>query len=78
MSMKYLSESANALIRKQFALIKIIGATESLNHDGSDELGPQSDLWDLYIVIDDHGRHRYYNFHRENWFVQGMNFSSLI
>ena len=47
----------------------IIIMFEKVSHDGFDEEGPESDLWDLYILektINDYIMHSY---HRENWSI---------
>lgn len=39
---------------------------ETLGHDGYDAEGPESDLWDLYLIRPETGTVEAY--HRENWF----------
>lgn len=46
----------------------IVGICEECNHDGCDEDGPESDLWDIHIVTQENGEYIYYNYHWENWF----------
>ena len=46
----------------------VVAFKEDLYHDGYDEQGPKSDLWDLYIISLEHGKYIYYNYHWENWF----------
>lgn len=43
----------------------VVSAHEELSHDGYDDMGPESDLWDLKITTVD-GRVWWY--HREWWF----------
>lgn len=43
----------------------ILNVKETLSHDGYDSLGPESNLWDLYIVDSNSKTHHY---HREYWF----------
>lgn len=41
---------------------------ESLDHDGSDNYGFKSDLWDLYIIeINKDNNYILYNYYREDW-----------
>ena len=44
-------------------------AVETLEHDGYDEEGPKSDIWDLYLVHRDTRRVTLY--HREDWYYWG-------
>jgi len=44
-------------------------AVETLEHDGYDEEGPKSDIWDLYLVHRDTRRVTLY--HREDWYSWG-------
>jgi len=43
---------------------------ETLDHDGFDELGPQSNLWDLYYIFIGESEEStvVHHFHREYWF----------
>jgi hypothetical protein len=49
---------------------RIIMAREFLDYDGCDDLGPQSNLWDLFIITQDFNtaKYNYYCFHTEDWF----------
>lgn len=47
---------------------------EYLGHDGFDEDGPQSNLWDLHVQVisgTEQTPTGYYKFHTEDWFNQG-------
>lgn len=47
---------------------------EVLDHDGYDEDGPESDLWDMYVHVTEgtpSAPAGYYLFHTENWFGGG-------
>ena len=44
-------------------------AVETLEHDGYDEEGPKSDIWDLYLVHRETRRVTLY--HREDWYSWG-------
>jgi hypothetical protein len=50
--------------------IKIIYAKEFLTHDGYDKYGPQSDLWSLYVCIQDLSTkiYTYYHYYTESWY----------
>jgi hypothetical protein len=39
---------------------------EILSHDGYDNYGPESDIWDLFIIDD---KYMLYHYHWENWFT---------
>ena len=49
---------------------KLIYTLEELSHDGYDMDGPESNLFDLYIIY--HKNNKYYMdaWHREDWFVE--------
>ncbi len=59
-----LSKQALEIV-ETFGKDKILDAWEKLGHDGYDDIGPKSDIWDLYIVDSDKVIHEY---HREYWF----------
>jgi len=44
---------------------------ETLDHDGYDEEGPKSNLWDLYVidVHDSNDKSTVRHFHREDWYI---------
>ncbi len=39
-----------------------------LTHDGYDSEGPQSDLYDIFMVTVEDNKYIYYEFHFENWY----------
>jgi hypothetical protein len=39
-----------------------------LTHDGYDEYGPKSDLYDIFIVTYEDNQYIFYEFHFENWY----------
>jgi len=64
---RHLSNNAIELLNRQFP-DKIVSATETLTHDGYDEYGPESDIWDLIIIdLSDNTTHSY---HREVWYTE--------
>ena len=48
----------------------VISVVEDLHHDGYDAEGPESDLWDFYVIFkDDAKEYRVDVYHREDWFT---------
>ncbi len=39
-----------------------------LSHDGYDVDGPQSDLYDIFMITVENDKYIYYEFHFENWY----------
>ena len=64
-SLKY-SKYANIIIEKYQN--KLIYVEEFISHDGYDNHGPQSDLFNLYIIIKEDEVYKVLNFYCENWF----------
>ena len=50
--------------------IKIVYAKEFLEHDGHDKYGPNSDVWSLYLCVQDISTkiYTYYHYHTEYWY----------
>lgn len=46
----------------------IVRIFETIDHDGYDEYGPKSYLWDMYIVFKNNDDLIYHNYHHEEWF----------
>lgn len=46
----------------------IVYFKKTLDHDGYDRHGPQSNLYDIHIIIKEHDDYIYYWFHKEKWF----------
>ena len=65
---KDLSNEATAIL-SYFKYKKIIYLKEELSHDGYDEFGPESNLWDLYIIIESNNDYKFYHYHWEDWFI---------
>ena len=64
-----LSFDAKLLIDNYLLDKNIIIAVEYLTHDGYDRYGPESNLWDLYIIEDiSNNNFIIYNYHWEDWF----------
>jgi hypothetical protein len=66
---KRLSDNAMIILKTIYKNKNIIGLKEDLSHDGYDEFGPKSYIWDLYIVSLEHNIYIYRNYHYENWFA---------
>lgn len=64
----YLSEPANRFINLLPSDEKLISYQENLDHDGYDRYGPESDLWDLYLITKKGSDYIFYSLHWENWF----------
>lgn len=66
--MNKLSKQAQEVVENFMKDKEIFDVWETCDHDGYDEIGPKSYLWDLYI-IDSHSNKYFY--HREYWFHGG-------
>lgn len=68
--MTRLTQHANDLIENNYPdWINILEVYEDCGHDGRDEDGPQSYIWDLYIYYETNNGNRVVdNWHWENWF----------
>jgi hypothetical protein len=66
--MNHLSTKANFIIKKFFNDKNIIDVTEKITHDGYDEYGPNSNIWDLYITVKEDNKYIKYNYYFEDWF----------
>ena len=49
---------------------KLIFTFEELSHDGYDREGPQSNLFDLYVIYHEHKKYYMDVWHREDWFLE--------
>lgn len=47
---------------------KVLSSVCTIGHDGYDSFGPESDLYDLYILYKLEGKKYVAFWHRENWF----------
>ncbi len=71
-----LSQDAKSLISQLFTGCDI-SSVETLEHDGYDEDGPESDLWTLHIFEKkEQNDYILHIFHWENWFCHGGNHSN--
>jgi len=68
--MTRLTQHANDLIEFNYPdWMNILEVYEDYGHDGHDEEGPQSDIWDLYIYYETPNGSRSVDvWHWENWF----------
>ena len=70
----YLSKYAKKLLNNKFKNNTILYNNEVLTHDGYDSFGPESNIYDLYLVVkNDKNQYDYYHFHMEDWFNQDRN-----
>ena len=67
---KYTKKLSNAAynVISNFTKNNIIFLQEFLSHDGYNQRGPESNLWDLYIIIEINNDYIFYNYHWEDWF----------
>jgi len=65
-----ISSKASIVINYLKNKYHIIKYKEILNHDGYDRYGPQSNFWDLYVIIKKNNKYRLLNFHWEDWFCR--------
>ena len=64
-----LSVHAKSLLNNYLLDKNIIFAVEYMEHDGYDKYGPESNLWDLYIIESiPNNDFMIYNYHWEDWF----------
>lgn len=68
MSQQELSQQAKDLVFKNNINSFIIW--ETMDHDGYDEMGPRSNLWDLFIIDIKESEEStvVYHYHREFWY----------
>ena len=67
--MNRLSYKANEVL-SIFTKENIVYVREILSHDGYNSFGPESDLWDLYLIIKENDDYIYYHYRWENWFLK--------
>ncbi len=64
----YYSDPAVSFINSLPKDEELIACREELDHDGYDRYGPESDLWDLFLITKKEGEYIFYSLHWENWF----------
>jgi len=57
----------NEILPKYNNIVRIF---ETKDHDGYDEYGPKSNIWDIYIVFKNNNDLIYHNYHHEEWFCK--------
>lgn len=76
---KYFSNYAKKLLNTEFKNNTILYKNEVLTHDGYDDFGPESNIYDLYLVVkNDKNQIDYYHYNMENWFNQDENTLNYI
>ena len=68
---KNLSDEASNIL-SVFKDKNIIYLKEYLSHDGYDSLGPESNLWDLHIIIELNDDYIFYDYHWEDWYCENQ------
>jgi hypothetical protein len=68
--MKGMSVDAQKIVKGSYTSLSTLPQKvwETLEHDGYDDCGPESDIWDLYIVYKSHTGYLVQRYHRENWY----------
>ena len=56
------------LIKYNITYDMIISSKVITSHDGYDEYGPESNLYDYYVLFNNNNKIYFVNFHREYWF----------
>lgn len=66
-----LSDIANNFVCTTHANDEIIYVDEEISHDGCDKDGPESNLHDLHVIINDaeNMQEIHYYYHCENWYT---------
>lgn len=60
-----LSKEAKNIISSIGGVLRV---DEKVTYDGFDSLGPEAELWDLYVTIKNGETTKQLHYHRENWF----------
>lgn len=68
---KKLSDAAYNVL-SDFTKNNIIFLQELVSHDGYDRYGPESNLWDLYIIAEINNDYIYYYYHWEDWYCENQ------
>jgi hypothetical protein len=68
---KKLSGAAYTVL-SDFTKNNIIFLQELVSHDGYDKYGPESNLWDLYIIVEINNDYIYYYYHWEDWYRENQ------
>lgn len=66
--MESLTKKAQIIIKQDFNDKNIVKNIEKLHHDGYDKYGPESNLWDLYIITEENNKYIMYFYHWEDWY----------
>jgi hypothetical protein len=70
----YLSKFAKKLLNAKFKNNTIMYRNEVLSHDGCDDDGYESNIYDLYMIVkNSSNQYDHYHFVMEDWFDQDRN-----
>ena len=67
-----ISKNGMNVLNDHFNYNEIIYLKEILNHDGYDRLGPESELWTLYIITKKNGIYIFNKYYYEDWFRKNI------
>lgn len=67
------TQNVNNILNNEFKNKNIIFCKEFISHDGCDNLGWQSNIYDLIIIIEENNNLIFYNYHCEDWFSDSDN-----
>lgn len=71
---KSITDNADNILKYYFKDQNVIYAKENLCHDGYSRDGPESNLWDFDILVENSiNNYTLYNYHFEDWFYHGNN-----
>jgi hypothetical protein len=69
--LRSITPDASTILEFYFKDKNVIYARESLGHDGYDRDGPQSNLWDFDILVENSNNdYTLYSYHYEDWFCR--------
>ena len=72
MDLKKITQSGKELIKKQSSENEVLYAIEEIYHDGYDEMGAQSNIYDIYLFLkkknSENDEIEIINYHWEDWF----------
>jgi hypothetical protein len=67
-----ITDDADNILKYYFKDQNVIYAKEHLGHDGYDRHGPESNLWDFDVLVEEsNNKYIFYNYHYEDWFSHG-------
>lgn len=73
MNYNNLSKKSKLILSSYYKNYKVINVKEKIYHDGYDEDGPESDLYDLYVRYYERNQLKEDYWHAEEWFTLNCN-----